>query len=141
MQDDHVIINGKRYNPSPAHVSHSHYVFNKIRFKREEEMWVAEILTHMGIRYLYEVSFPLQGAKSYCPDFILERPFRWVEDQRFNGSLILGIEMKACDVYRKEKWVEKSVALIECHHIPVLVFSRKWLKPYYRAKHLPIKPI
>ena len=149
MNERSVVINGKEYYRHRRGRKKPKYCLGEKYFETEEELFIAEMLEYMGIRYLHHVNFEFHIRKGksknigqrvlWCPDFILDAPYRWV-GETCNGSVIVGIEAKRGHI--KGRPIGRSIALLKDLGIPILLVARRDIEPYYQnGKVLPLKTL
>jgi len=147
MNSNNVVINGQRYHQHPNGNKITIFGFGGIFYETEEEMFVAEMLTNMGIHFLHHVNFVFylkeddRQSKIWCPDFVFEKPFRW--DGPFgygsvtDGCVIVGLEVKRVHTNGKPRALSR--ALLERCGIPIMLITRDQILPYYQnGKTLPL---
>jgi len=121
------------------------FFFDGRYYDTEEELLVAEMLTNMGINFFHHIVFEFFANKGdsqpviWCPDFVLEAPFRWV-GKICNGSVIVGLEVKKSHIKGKPR--SKSKRLLQTLGIPILLIARANVVPYYeKDMRLPLKTL
>jgi len=144
MHDHWVEINNVKFYPQRNGHKTTDYFFGGIYYDTEEEWLVAQMLTKMGIRFLHHVIFSFRLDKDkqlviWCPDFVLEKPFRWVGPV-CNGSVVVGLEVKHTHIRGKPRG--RSRALLASLGIPILLIPRSNIVPYFEKQGvLPLKPL
>ncbi|MFH1366800.1 MAG: hypothetical protein ABIH38_02285 [Patescibacteria group bacterium] len=146
LEADGVNINGVKYKPSQQTRKKGFFVFEGVKYETIEELWVAKMLTWMKIPFFHHVVFSFflhpddEKETLWCPDFVLGDPHRWV-GPRCNGSVIVGLEVKKRKTNGHAR--RRSKALLREKGIPILLVSRRDIKPFFRrdCMELPLRPI
>ena len=143
MNSHSVVINGHTYYQQNRGNKSTAYMCNGQYFETIEELWIAEMLTLMGVKFMHHVNFVFrldnhsQMERIWCPDFVFAEPYRWV-GKTCNGSVIVGLEAKRSHVRGKSRL--QSRALLQARGIPILLVNRGDLEPYYQTSmKLPLK--
>lgn len=137
------IINGQRHRAIRSRNTPVSVYYRGQYFETEEELWMAKLLRKMKIVFLHHVSLELTlpdqpHPRLWRPDFIFERPVRWVDDHA-EGAIIFGIEVKKTKMGGKPQTL--SDAAFSQYGIRILVINRKILKPWFEAGLLPVEDI
>ncbi len=146
LKKESVIINGIEYYQHKTGNKKTNFAYDGVYYETREELMIAQMLCWMKISFLHHVnfSFPLypddEKEAIWCPDFILECPFRWVGEV-CKGSVIVGIEAKHRRTIGRPR--RKSKALLREFGIPIILLNLKDIKPYFNKKcmKLPLKPL
>lgn len=150
MNSNNVVINGQKFYQHPNGNRRTDFCFEDRYYETEEEMFIAEMLTKMGTRFLHHVNFIFylkEGDRQptlWCPDFVFEKPFRWDGSLGYgsaiNGSVIVGFEVKRVHTNGKPRALSR--ALLEKCGIPIMLITRAQILPYYQnGKTLPLVPL
>ncbi len=114
------------------------YDYSGLLFETIEEVWTAELLIAMRIRFMHHVQYPLAGTH-VSPDFTLERMFQWVttKDDPHHGASFMIIEVKQT-VEAIHRHRAKYDAIEQEYGFPTLLLSGDEIQKYLQIGALPI---